>query len=43
MKVLIKKCDHCGKEISSIYVKQLDYNFKQHYNKCKVRKDEKRN
>jgi len=33
-KVLTKTCKHCGKKISSIYKKQLDYNYKAHLLAC---------
>lgn len=36
-KILIKKCKRCGKEITSIYQKQLDYNYKAHLLSCKIK------
>jgi hypothetical protein len=39
MKILKAKCQYCGKEITSIYQKQLDYNLKAHELSCKENKD----
>jgi len=34
MKILKKKCPKCGKEISSMYKEQLEYNFNAHLLSC---------
>ena len=34
-KVLTKRCKFCGKEIRSMYKKQLDYNIQAHEISCK--------
>lgn len=33
-----RKCPHCNKIIESLYVAQLDYNFKAHLLACKKKK-----
>jgi hypothetical protein len=38
-KILKKECQYCGKEIYSIYPKQLDYNLKAHELSCKEKKE----
>ena len=35
MKILKKKCPYCKKEITSMYVKQLEYNYQAHLISCK--------
>ena len=40
-KVLIKKCKHCKKEISSMYEKQLSYNLQAHELACSENPDNK--
>lgn len=42
-KVLTKKCPYCGKEISSMYESQLEYNYQAHVLSCKKKKGEKKN
>jgi len=40
-KILMKQCKKCGKEITSLYQKQLDFNLKAHELTCKGdKKDE---
>ena len=34
-KILKRKCKFCGKEITSMYKKQLDYNLQAHELSCK--------
>ena len=34
-KLLTKMCPICGKEIKSLYQKQLEYNYNSHYIFCK--------
>lgn len=34
-KILKAKCKHCGKEITSLYPKQLEWNLKSHEDSCK--------
>jgi len=34
-KILKRKCKHCGKEITSMYQRQLDYNVQAHELSCK--------
>jgi len=34
-KILKKKCQYCGKEISSMYENQLNYNLNAHEFACK--------
>jgi len=34
MEILKAKCKHCGKEITSMYEGQLDYNLKAHELSC---------
>jgi len=34
-KVYKKKCKYCGKEFSSLYLNQLNYNLKLHIQACK--------
>ncbi len=41
MEVLKKKCQYCGKEITSLYEKQLNYNVKAHEIACKKNPDNK--
>ena len=35
MKILKKRCPYCEKEVTSLYQKQLDYNYEQHIKNCK--------
>ena len=42
MEVLKKKCQHCGKEITSLYEKQLDYNLKAHELACEKKNENKK-
>jgi len=35
MKTIIKKCKYCGKEITSLYEKQAEYNINAHELACK--------
>jgi hypothetical protein len=39
METITKKCQYCGKEITSLYEKQADYNLKAHELTCKKRPD----
>lgn len=39
MKLLEAKCKYCGKEINSLYQKQLDYNLKAHELSCEKKKE----
>lgn len=38
-----KKCKYCGKEIESLYPKQLEYNVQAHEISCKQKIMEKEN
>lgn len=38
MKIFERKCRKCGKVISSMYQKQLDYNFEAHMISCTNKK-----
>lgn len=40
MKLLKAKCQHCGKELTSLYQKQLDYNLKAHEISCEKKQEE---
>jgi len=40
MKILTKKCKYCGKELTSMYQKQLDYNMKVHEMSCEIKRGE---
>jgi len=40
MKILTKKCKFCGKELTSMYQKQLDYNMKVHEMSCEIKRGE---
>jgi len=39
MKILKAKCQYCGKEIESMYQKQLDYNLKAHELSCEKKQE----
>ena len=41
MKILKAKCQYCGKEITSMYQKQLDYNLKAHELSCEKKEVKK--
>ena len=41
MKLLTAKCQYCGKEITSLYQKQLDYNLKAHELSCEKKQEKK--
>lgn len=38
--ILKARCIYCGKEVFSLYKKQLDYNVKAHEISCPERKEE---
>ncbi len=37
--IIKKRCKMCGKEIKSLYPKQLDYNYEAHVLACKKKID----
>ena len=39
MKILKAECQYCGKEITSMYQKQLDYNIKAHEISCEKKQE----
>ncbi len=41
MEILTKKCKYCGKEITSMYEKQLEQNLKVHELSCEDKGDKK--
>lgn len=46
MKVLEQVCEKCGKVLSSLYEKQLEFNYKSHlatHDNTSTRKEEKKN
>ena len=36
METITKECQYCGKEMKSLYQKQIDFNMDTHEENCKV-------